>query len=288
MQMTRLPTPGGDRDTWGEVLNQFLSVEHQADGTLKRAGDIAQAQADAQAAQSAVASKLDASQKGAANGVASLDANGKLVQNIDASKVTTGVLDINRIPDLSALYVANGGELLIPSADGSGTLFKLIALADGTVRAVPRDATAPDAPTNLVATVHLTFVDLTWQAVSDATQYRVYKDSSLVATVTSADYTDGSVQLNATYEYYVIAVNVYGMWSPASLAVQAFIDPGLNVAPVFSSITVWPNNPRPNDIVYVHVNAVDVDAQELAFTLGVNAGTLVPTSDPSTWIWQGV
>lgn len=286
--MTRLPIPGGDRNSWGEVLNQFLSVEHQTDGTLKKAADIAQAQADAQAAQNAVAGKLDASQKGAANGVATLDANSKLVQNIDASKVTTGVLDINRIPDLSALYVANGGALLIPAADGSGTLFKLIALPDGIVRAVPQNATAPDAPTNLVATVHLTFVDLDWQAVTGATQYRVYKDGSLAATTTSVAYTDGSVQLSATYQYYVIAVNTYGMWGPASATVQAFIDPALNVAPDFSSITVWPNNPRPHDLVYVHVNAVDVDAQELAFTLGVDVGTLTATPDPSTWIWQGV
>ncbi|HKU18094.1 MAG TPA: SGNH/GDSL hydrolase family protein [Candidatus Saccharimonadales bacterium] len=31
----RLPTPGGDDDTWGTVLNNFLEVEHAADGTLK-------------------------------------------------------------------------------------------------------------------------------------------------------------------------------------------------------------------------------------------------------------
>lgn len=286
--MARLPILGGDSGSWGQVLNEFLGVEHQSDGTLKRAGDIAQAQADAQAAQNALANKLDASQKGAANGVATLDANSKLVQNIDASKVTTGVLDINRIPDLSTLYVGNGGTLYIPSADGSGTLFKLIALPDGSVKAVPQNATAPAAPTNLTASVHLTFVELTWQAVSGATQYRVYKDGSLVTTTANVTYTDGSVQLNATYQYYVIAVNTYGMWSPASATVQAFIDQGLNVAPAFSSITVWPSNPRPNDIVYVHVNAVDVDAQQLAFTLGVNVGTLTATTDPSTWIWQGV
>lgn len=33
--MTRLPTPGGDQGTWGVVLNDFLAVEHNADGTLK-------------------------------------------------------------------------------------------------------------------------------------------------------------------------------------------------------------------------------------------------------------
>ncbi|HVW22979.1 MAG TPA: hypothetical protein VHB51_00625 [Candidatus Saccharimonadales bacterium] len=33
--MTRLPTPGGDNDIWGNLLNDFLNVEHNADGTLK-------------------------------------------------------------------------------------------------------------------------------------------------------------------------------------------------------------------------------------------------------------
>jgi len=33
--MSRLPTPGGDNNTWGDVLNEFLSVSHNSDGTLK-------------------------------------------------------------------------------------------------------------------------------------------------------------------------------------------------------------------------------------------------------------
>src|SRR5882757_7412345 len=33
--MTRLPTPGADDGTWGNILNDFLDVAHNADGTLK-------------------------------------------------------------------------------------------------------------------------------------------------------------------------------------------------------------------------------------------------------------
>lgn len=33
--MTRLPTPGSDDGQWGQILNDFLSVEHNTDGTLK-------------------------------------------------------------------------------------------------------------------------------------------------------------------------------------------------------------------------------------------------------------
>jgi hypothetical protein len=39
--MTRLPTPGGDRNNWGTILNDFLSTEHNADGSLKAGGSLA-------------------------------------------------------------------------------------------------------------------------------------------------------------------------------------------------------------------------------------------------------
>ncbi|HYG84060.1 MAG TPA: glycosyl hydrolase family 28-related protein [Verrucomicrobiae bacterium] len=37
--MARLPSPGGDSGTWGNILNDFLSVAHNNDGTLKTIGD---------------------------------------------------------------------------------------------------------------------------------------------------------------------------------------------------------------------------------------------------------
>lgn len=33
--MARLPNPGGDSNTWGDILNDFLSQSHNADGTIK-------------------------------------------------------------------------------------------------------------------------------------------------------------------------------------------------------------------------------------------------------------
>jgi hypothetical protein len=38
--VARLPQPGGDNGTWGQVLNDFLSVEHNSDGTLKSSGSL--------------------------------------------------------------------------------------------------------------------------------------------------------------------------------------------------------------------------------------------------------
>jgi len=40
--MSRLPVPGADGDAWGTILNDFLGVAHNADGTLDAtAADIA-------------------------------------------------------------------------------------------------------------------------------------------------------------------------------------------------------------------------------------------------------
>lgn len=35
--MARLPIPGSDSETWGEILNDYLSVSHNSDGTLQPA-----------------------------------------------------------------------------------------------------------------------------------------------------------------------------------------------------------------------------------------------------------
>jgi hypothetical protein len=45
--MPRLPLPGQDAGTWGAILNDYLAVEHNTDGTLKKASDIATAKSTA-------------------------------------------------------------------------------------------------------------------------------------------------------------------------------------------------------------------------------------------------
>lgn len=38
--MARLPQPGSDTGVWGDILNDFLKVEHNVDGTLKPSGSL--------------------------------------------------------------------------------------------------------------------------------------------------------------------------------------------------------------------------------------------------------
>jgi hypothetical protein len=45
--MARLPNPGSDDGTWGNILNDFLVVAHNADGTLQNTGVLASKADDA-------------------------------------------------------------------------------------------------------------------------------------------------------------------------------------------------------------------------------------------------
>lgn len=51
--MARLPVPGSDANQWGDILNDFLSVEHHSNGSLKKANDINTAHAFATSVQAA-------------------------------------------------------------------------------------------------------------------------------------------------------------------------------------------------------------------------------------------
>jgi hypothetical protein len=85
--MTRLPQPGSDNGQWGQILNAFLAVEHNEDGSLKKAADITAAQMAADAA-------IPLAQKGASGGVASLDSSARLtLAQLPASVETTTTLD---------------------------------------------------------------------------------------------------------------------------------------------------------------------------------------------------
>jgi len=107
--MNRLPTPGTDSGTWGDILNAYLSVSHASDGTLS-SGVVGHAQLDSstQTTIDSVASKytkpgggipasdltsavqtslgkadssLQSSQLGAASGIATLNGSSQLASS---------------------------------------------------------------------------------------------------------------------------------------------------------------------------------------------------------------
>ena len=67
----------------------------------------------------------------------------------------------------------------------------------------------PNAPTGLTATVNGDSVDLSWGAVSDASSYKVYRDGSLLGSVSANSFKDSGLN-DGTYLYEVTSVNTNG------------------------------------------------------------------------------
>jgi chitodextrinase len=90
---------------------------------------------------------------------------------------------------------------------------------------VATDTTPPTPPTNLTASATApSQVSLAWTAATDnqgIAAYRVFRDGSLLTTVTGTGYVDGSVAPSSTHSYYVVAVDAGGNVSPASNTVTA-------------------------------------------------------------------
>jgi fibronectin type 3 domain-containing protein len=83
----------------------------------------------------------------------------------------------------------------------------------GEVAVTVRDVTPPRAPLDLSAAQQGTKVELDWEAAEDdvgVTGYRVYRNGSLIATVTATSYVDGTVLQGSTYRYAVRALDAAG------------------------------------------------------------------------------
>lgn len=77
--MARLPIPGSDSGSWGDILNDYLSQTHNPDGTLRSdvvsSANISDGSIDAT---KLAESYVQSSEKGSPNGVATLDGTGKV------------------------------------------------------------------------------------------------------------------------------------------------------------------------------------------------------------------
>lgn len=161
---------------------------------------------------------------------------------------------------------------------------KIIALANGTVLAIPRGAVAPAKPAPVMTTSGAAMVRVKWTAVPGASTYALSRNGVQVIRTDGLSYMDVGGAPNTTYSYTLTASDPYGQRSPVSDPVNGSFDSALNVPP-FAEIRTWPATIPPAGTVLVRVNAVDADAQSLAMTLGVDVGALRPTQDPSVWLY---
>lgn len=125
--MSRLPVPGSDSGTWGTILNDFLSVELNSDGTLKKSSLITGAE--------------QAANKGVANGYAPLGSNSKVpAANLPLTIAPVALTDAATIATDASLgnhfRVTLGGNRTLGNptnpTDGQKVLWEIIQDATGS------------------------------------------------------------------------------------------------------------------------------------------------------------
>ena len=141
-------------------------------------------------------------------------------------------LNWNTVHDASLYLIYRDGNLLEAvntnsfSEDGVADgvyLYELSSVSDYGESAdrasviVTVNSSAPESPTGLTASVNGDSVELSWDAVADATGYNVYRDGSLLEALSSNSFSDSGVA-DGTYLYEVSALNDYGEGAKASVS----------------------------------------------------------------------
>ncbi|MBN8565424.1 MAG: fibronectin type III domain-containing protein [Flavobacteriales bacterium] len=97
---------------------------------------------------------------------------------------------------------------------GNNHIFFDVSNANFTLTTAVADTTAPSAPTNLTASgTTQTSTNLSWTASTDnvgVTGYDVYRDGSLLASVTGTTYTATGLTASTTYSFFVRAKDAAG------------------------------------------------------------------------------
>ncbi|MEO5949931.1 MAG: hypothetical protein ABIQ04_00615 [Candidatus Saccharimonadales bacterium] len=239
MALHRLPTPGSDNGTWGDVLNDYLSQSHEADGTLKPSAITAAGSGTyskpttgiptADLADGSVTnSKLNAAVQ------TNLTAAGTAVQNVNGKSGTSITLtpaDIGTPTTLAALTDISGAS----SATNSQVLsFNTVSgkWSPATISSAPVTSVAGKTGTVLLTStdVGLANVDNTSDVnkpVSSATQAALNakaNTSSLSVVATSGSYAD------LTGKPTIPAAQVSSDWNAVSGASQILNKPTLGTA----------------------------------------------------------
>lgn len=192
--MARLPQPGGDNGTWGQVLNEFLGVEHNSDGTLKTNGSLA-SKADDSATVHTTGNETIAGIKTFNSSpviptptTASQAANKSYVDGAaGASDATTGSKGVIQLAgDLGGVGTTAGAPVI---SNGAITTAKLDTgavtsneIADGTITNTDISGTAAIAKSKLAA---LSIVDADVSSISESKVTNLTTDLAARTTTTN-------------------------------------------------------------------------------------------------------
>lgn len=114
--MARLPVPGSDDGTWGDILNEYLQQSHNADGTLKSAA-IHSALPDASAGQKGVVRLA-----GDLGGTASSPTVPGLANKADISALTAHETASDPHADAGyAIFMNSGRRIFVGTEDSTDT-----------------------------------------------------------------------------------------------------------------------------------------------------------------------
>jgi len=153
-------------------------------------------------------------------------------------------------------------------------------------------ATAPAAPTGLAAASPTKAPALSWNAVTGATGYSVYRDGAALATTTGTTYTD-TTAADGTHTYYVTATNAVGASAPSN-TISVVVDttgPTVTVTPAAGSsltgtvtfnITVSDANaldPAKNTSVWVYLYNTAPPQKSVGAKVNLSSGTGTFTVD---------
>jgi DNA-binding beta-propeller fold protein YncE len=163
--MARLPIPGSDDGKWGDILNEYLGVEHNTDGTLKKAAEISAAQQTATDAQAAATAKYSKPSNGIpeadldASVTAALTEASSAVQSVNGKSGQTVNLDLDDLGNVNASGAVDG-QVLVHSGGNwapgaNGNLLENIYSIDATL------------PINLTSPMHIPLVSGEFTPVSD-------------------------------------------------------------------------------------------------------------------------
>jgi chitodextrinase len=165
----------------------------------------------------------------------------------------------------------------VTAYDAAGNLSSA-ASASGTTTA---DTQAPSTPGSLVASPTATSVSLTWSASNDnvgVAGYRITRDGTQVATVSSTSWTDSGLPSGTSFGYTVVAYDAAGNTSGSASASATTLTVAAPTAPVLSVTLNRKNQPR-----------LSWTASTSSVTLGgyrvYRNGVLVATTSKRTRSW---
>lgn len=186
----RLPTPGGDNGNWGQVLNDYLSVAHNNDGTLN-ASAVSSAIPASSINKSQLASAVQASLNNAdAAASGTIADNSVTTTKIAANAVTNAKLDSATQSTLTSV-AAKANDSAVLHLAGAETVtgaknFTGGATVNGSSIVVTSDTRLTDQRTPIDGSVTNTKLDT-------STQTAIAKANSAVQTVNGIAPTSGNV-----------------------------------------------------------------------------------------------